>query len=83
MADLGHGPVSGGLGIPDAAIFNDDVDMLHCVDICHRIAIDHDDVRELAGLDRSEFIELIEDLGIGLGRRRDDLDRRHATVYER
>ena len=49
-------------------------------DVCHDIAIDHEDIRQLADGERAEFMSAAENLGTGLRRALQDFKRREADV---
>src|SRR5262249_41522376 len=69
-----------GRALPHAPVLDDDLDLGERGDVEERIAAHHDDVRDLARLDRAEDVALAEELGVDPRRRGDRALRAHAGV---
>src|SRR5258705_8095235 len=64
----------------DGAVLHDDLDARQRGDVEQRVAVDDDDVRELAGLDRAELAPFADDLRVDARRGGDRTAPRHAHL---
>src|SRR6185436_7355494 len=83
---LGIGParrrLDAAIALHHAAADHHEGDLGEILDICVRLAIDDDDVRQLAGLEGAEPVGHAEDFGIGARRRDQGLVRLVADPFE-